>query len=169
MLHVLNFQGVQLFMPYLIDGHNLIPKVGLRLDSLDDELELINMLQEFCRVQRKQVEVYFDGAPAAHAGTRKFGTVTAHFVLRGTTADEAIRKHLQRLGRSAKTWTVVTSDRQVQAEARAAQAEIILSDVFAKNLKQGSMPASRIKPDRKMSDNEVNEWLKLFEKGNKKI
>ena len=24
-------------MPYLIDGHNLIPKLGLRLDSPDDE------------------------------------------------------------------------------------------------------------------------------------
>ena len=28
-------------MPYLIDGHNLIPKLGLRLDELDDEIELI--------------------------------------------------------------------------------------------------------------------------------
>ena len=36
-------------MPYLIDGHNLIPKLGLRLESLDDEMELIAILQEFCR------------------------------------------------------------------------------------------------------------------------
>ena len=26
-------------MPYLVDGHNLIPKVGLRLNSIDDEME----------------------------------------------------------------------------------------------------------------------------------
>ena len=43
-------------MPYLIDGHNLIPKLGLRLDSLDDEEQLIPRLQEFCRLRRAQVE-----------------------------------------------------------------------------------------------------------------
>ena len=55
-------------MPYLIDGHNLIPKLGLRLDSIDDESELIAILQEFSRRERRQVEVFFDGAPAARAG-----------------------------------------------------------------------------------------------------
>ena len=154
-------------MPYLIDGHNLIPKLGLRLDSLDDELELINILQEFCRVERKQVEVYFDGAPTTQAGTRKVGTVTAHFVVKGATADDAIRQRLKRMGKSAKTWTMVTSDRQVQAEARAAQAEIISSDAFAKILKQVRISDSKSKPERKMSDNEIDEWLHLFEKRSK--
>src|SRR5512134_2195825 len=112
-------------MPYVIDGHNLIPKLGLRLDSIDDETELVAILQEFCRMEHRQVEVFFDGAPAPQAGTRKVGAVTAHFVRLGTTADDAIRNRLKRLGKSAKNWTVVSSDRQVQAEARAAQAEIL--------------------------------------------
>src|SRR4026207_107874 len=99
-------------MPYLIDGHNLIPKLGLRLDSMDDEMELIPFLQEFCRRERKQVDVYFDGAPPAQAGTRKLGAVTAHFVRLGTTADDAIRTRLKTLGKSAKNWVVVSSDRQ---------------------------------------------------------
>ena len=77
-------------MPYLIDGHNLIPRVGLRLDSMDDEMELIGILQEFCKLEHRQVEVFFDGAPALHAGARKLGAVTAHFVRLGTTADNAI-------------------------------------------------------------------------------
>ena len=112
-------------MPYLIDGHNLIPKLGLRLDSVDDEMELIAILQEFCRIERRQVEVYFDGAPTHQAGTRKLGAVNAHFVRRGATADNAIRSRLKKLGRSAKNWIVVSSDRQVQAEARAAHAEVL--------------------------------------------
>jgi len=157
-------------MPYLIDGHNLIPKLGLRLDSIDDEAELISILQEFCRLQRKQVEIYFDGAPPPHAGTRKLGTVTAHFVTLGRTADDGIRKHLKRLGKNSKNWTVVTSDRQVQAEARAARAEIISSDAFAKQLQQIPQPESRISSDRKLSDAEVNEWMQIFEKqGRKKL
>lgn len=149
-------------MPYLIDGHNLIPKLGLRLDSIDDEMELVAILQEFCRSSRRQVEVYFDGAPAPQAGTRKYVAVTAHFVRLGSSADEAIRKRLKRLGKSAKNWTVVTSDRQVQAEARAAQAQVISSDTFAGTLKQARNSASKRADPRELSSSELEEWLKIF-------
>ena len=50
-------------MPYLIDGHNLIPKIpGLSLEMLDDEDRLIELLQEFARVRRQRIEVFFDQA-----------------------------------------------------------------------------------------------------------
>ena len=152
-------------MPYLIDGHNLIPKLGLRLDSLDDEMELTVILQEFCRLERKQVEVYFDGAPTPHAGIKKLGAVTAHFVPLGTTADNAIRRRLQKMGRSAKNWTVVSSDRQVQTESRSAQANVISSEAFAKQLKQARDSAPKPTDDRKLSKQEVDDWLKLFKGG----
>jgi len=150
-------------MPYLIDGHNLIPKLGLRLDSIDDEMELIAILQEFCRLERRQVEVFFDGAPASQSGTRKLGAVTAHFVRLGTTADAAIRNRLKKLGKSARNWTVVSSDRQVQANAHASQADVISSDAFAGLLKQARNSAPKPNDDRKISQQEVEEWLKLFE------
>jgi len=151
-------------MPYLIDGHNLIPKVGLRLDSIDDEMELIAILQEFCRLGRRQVEVFFDGAPTPQAGIRKLGAVSAHFVQLGTTADNAIRNRLKKLGKSAKNWTVVSSDRQVQADARAAHAEVTSSDSFAGMLKQARNSAPKPSSDRKISSQEVDEWLKIFER-----
>jgi len=150
-------------MPYLIDGHNLIPKLGLHLDSVDDEMELTTILQEFCRLERKQVEVFFDGAPTPHAGTRKLGAVTAHFVRLGATADNAIRDRVKSLGKSARNWTVVSSDRQVQAEARAAQAEVISSDSFAGLLKRTRNSATTSTNERKLSKQEVEDWLKLFE------
>jgi predicted RNA-binding protein with PIN domain len=150
-------------MPYLVDGHNLIPKVGLRLDSFDDELELVTLLQEFSRLHRRQVEVYFDGAPADQAGTRKLGTVKAHFVRAGTTADAAIARRLRKLGRAAKNWTVVSSDRQVQAEARTVRAEVLSSEQFARLLHQTPRgEASKPAADRKVSSAEVDEWLKIF-------
>jgi predicted RNA-binding protein with PIN domain len=158
---------VQLDMPYLIDGHNLIPKLGLRLDSIDDEMELITILQEFCRVERRQAEVFFDGAPATQAGTRKLGSVIAHFVRLGDSADNAIRLRLKRLGKSAKNWTVVSSDRQVQAETRAAHAEVISSDAFAVTLKQARNSASKPSSERNLSSKEVEDWLKLFEERNR--
>jgi uncharacterized protein len=162
-------KGYNLCMPYLIDGHNLIPKLGLRLDSMDDEMELVAILQEFCRLERKkQAEVYFDGAPTPHAGTRKLGAVTAHFVRLGTTADNAIRGRVIKLGKSAKNWTVVSSDRQVQAEARAAQAEVISSDAFAVLLRQARNSAPKPLDDRKLSKDEVEDWLKVFEQKRRK-
>jgi len=150
-------------MPYLVDGHNLIPKVGLRLDSPDDELELVGILQEFSRLHRRQVEVYFDGAPALHAGTRSLGTVKAHFVRAGTTADTAISRRLKKLGRAAKNWTVVSSDREVQAEARAAHATVLSSEEFSQLLQQTPRDETR-KPaaDRTVSSAEVDEWLNIF-------
>jgi len=150
-------------MPYLIDGHNLIPKLGLRLDAMDDEMELITILQEFCRLERKQVEVYFDGAPTNQAGMRKHGSVTAHFVPLKSTADNAIRNRLKKMGRSAKNWIVVSSDHRVQLEARTAQAEILSSDAFANILKQARNSAPKPTEQRKLTSQEVDDWLKLFE------
>lgn len=148
-------------MPYLIDGHNLIPKLGLRLDSPDDEMELVAILQEFCRLERRQVEVYFDGAP--QASTRKLGTVTAHFIPLTTTADNAICNRVKKMGKNAKNWIVVSSDRQVQADASAAQAEIMSSDSFAMLLRQARNSAPKPTEDRKLSKQEVDDWLKVFE------
>ena len=151
-------------MPYLIDGHNLVPKLGLRLDSIDDEMELISILQEFWRLERRHVEVFFDGAPASQAGTRNLGAVTAHFVRLGTTADDAVRNRLKKLGKGAKNWTVVSSDRQVQANARSVHAEVMSSDAFAGMLKQARDSAPKPNHDRKISPQEVDEWLKIFER-----
>ena len=150
-------------MSYLIDGHNLIPKAGLRLNSPDDEMELVEILREFCRLRRKKAEVYFDGAPAGHAGTRSLGTVTAHFIRAGTTADAAIARRLKKMGRSAKNWTIVSSDRQVQAEARAARAKVLSSEEFARLLYQTPRgETGKFSADRKVSPSEVDEWLRVF-------
>ena len=168
-------------MPTLIDGHNLIPKLGLSLRSMDDEMQLVARLQEFCRAERKKsLEVYFDGAPAGQVGTRKMGLVTAHFVRLGATADSAIRARLKTLGRAARNWTVVTSDRQVQSDARAAGAAGVSSEAFAARVNAstcapapGHRPAKSAKGAKSpqgaksaketgMSEAEVEEWLRIF-------
>ncbi len=151
-------------MPYLIDGHNLIPKLGLRLDSPDDEMELVAILQEFSRLSRHAIEVYFDGAPTGQSGTRKFGMVTAHFVRLGTTADSAIKTRLRKMGRSARNWVVVSSDHEVQNAAHVAGANFITSDKFSRLLKKSNPPVSTSRGENKMSSEELDDWLKLFSK-----
>ncbi len=150
-------------MPYLVDGHNLIPKLGLCLNDPDDEQALISRLQAFCRLSQKSVTVYFDGAPPGFAGMRKSGAVTAHFVRQGHTADAALRQRLKQLGKAARNWVLVTSDRQVQSEGRAAQAQVISSEDFARLVSdtlQGAAGNSQSPGD--MSDDELDEWLRLF-------
>lgn len=161
-------------MPYLIDGHNLIPKLtGMALDEIDDENRLVEMLQEFCRVQRKEVEVFFDNAPAGQPRARNFGNVIARFIRQGTTADDAIRAKLARLGRDARNWIVVSSDRAVQTSARAARAQFIPSERFAQVLRQALAAAESTgekssDPVEILDDQEVEDWLKLFEQRKRK-
>lgn len=155
-------------MPYLIDGHNLIPKLGLRLDSFDDELALVTRLQEFCRLRRAQVEVYFDGAPPGQAVSRKFGTVTAHFVRKASSADAAIERRLEELGNAARNWVVVSSDHRVQNAARAAHAQVASAEEFARlAMAARSAPVATQKADRDLSPEEVEAWLALFEERKK--
>ena len=150
-------------MPYLVDGHNLIPKVGLHLNSPDDEMELVAILKEFARLKCQQVEVYFDGAPIGQAGTRKLGTVRAHFVPLGQTADSAIRSRLKKMEKDAKNWIIVSSDHEVQNAARVVRAQVVTSDEFVKMLRAATNSAPKANTEnKKLSAQEVDEWLKLF-------
>ena len=153
-------------MPYLVDGHNLIPHVrGIELSALDDELQLIDVLQGFCRSQRRQVEVYFDNAPPGSVGTRSHGAVKAHFVRQGKTADDAIQDRLVRLGKAARNWIVVSSDHAVQASARSAQASVLTSPQFAAQIASSPRtprpdPGQQAEPP--LNPDEIDNWLKIF-------
>lgn len=151
-------------MPYLIDGHNLIPKLGLRLDSLDDEMELVAQLQEFSRLRRAEVEVYFDGAPPGQAGTRKVGAITAHFIRLGSSADAAIEARLAKMGKRARNWIVVSSDGRVANAARAVHAGAISSEEFTLEIsKARALGAVKTKTEAALSPDEVEEWLQFFD------
>ncbi|MCX7609599.1 MAG: NYN domain-containing protein [Anaerolineales bacterium] len=149
-------------MRYLIDGHNLIPKLGLRLQDFEDEQELMERLQEFCRLQRAQAEVYFDNAPPGFPEVRRFGAVTAHFIRRGITADAALEARLLALGKQARRWVVVSSDRRVQAAAQAVHALVLSSEVFAKQMKTALKRQVTSEKPEALKPEEIEEWLSLF-------
>ena len=148
----------------IIDGHNLIPHIDeIDLADPEDEMRLINILQEFCRLRRKTVEVYFDRAPVGSAGERSYGRVRAIFVSKSRTADEAIMARLDRLDKRARNAQVVSSDRQVQQAARAAHADVISSEAFAALWDRlvKAEPALDIR-NRPLSETELETWEKLF-------
>ena len=110
---------------------------------------------------------YFDGAPIGQAGTRSLGTVRAHFVRLGQTADSAIRARLNKMGKTAKDWIVVSSDHEVQSAARVVRAKFITSEEFVKMTRAAISSTPKANSDnKKLSPSEVDEWLKFFrEKG----
>ena len=136
----------------------------MSLQDIDDEIQLVNLLQEFCRIRRKQVEVYFDNAPPGSPGARNYGRVVARFIRQGGTADQAIQKKLKRLGGEARNWTVVSSDGEVQINARAARAKILSTEVFAQQLLEalGDTADSYLEPESDLSPEEVEDWMQIF-------
>lgn len=153
-------------MNYIIDGHNLIGKLtGLDLHMIDDEQRLIELLNHFGQFNRGKLEVYFDGAPVGEAGASTFGRVRAHFVAQSQTADDAIRKRLNRLGKSARNWVVVTSDHSVQAAAHETHARVMKAEEFAMRLNAAQQAKAGDYQDiseRKLSEAEIDEWLAIF-------
>jgi predicted RNA-binding protein with PIN domain len=155
----------------IIDGHNLIGKISsINLNEADDEMHLIKLLQVYCRVKQRSIEVYFDGAPPGYARKQQFGRVKANFIARQFNADDAIINQLQKLGHKARNTVIVTSDRRIQAQARSVQARVITAEEFATEV----MEAQRLAFDQTsgeasvMSSEEMNEWLRLFDEKKKK-
>jgi len=153
-------------MPYLIDGHNLIPYIpGLSLRDLDDENQLIEVLTGFASRRRTRIEVFFDQAPPSRAGSQSFGRVKAHFVRGDSTADQAIIKRLSSLGNAAKNWTVVTSDGEIVVEAKSVHSNTLSSIEFARQiLAEGKVDTNQIEKGEapEISDDEVDYWLGEF-------
>jgi predicted RNA-binding protein with PIN domain len=109
------------------------------------------------------VEVYFDGAPIGQAGPRNLGTIRAHFVRLGQTADSAIRARLNHMAKDARNWIVVSSDREVQRSARDVHAQCISAEEFVKSLRELQNAVPKVNTDdKKISPAEVDEWLKIF-------
>jgi hypothetical protein len=147
-------------MPFLIDGHNLIPHIhGLSLSQLDDELALLELLDGYFKRERKNAVVFFDRAAPGNDQNIRRGFVTAHFTRPPLNADKAIRNAVRELGRSAANYTVITSDMEVSDSARRLGARVLSSAKFAQKL---SIGGKRKKTGIYDPVEDVDYWLKVF-------
>lgn len=80
------------------------------LRDMDDETQLIQLVQQYCRLRRNNAELFFDGALPGMPGVKTGGLVHVHSVPKGLTADQAIVNFLNSKGKSAKTspWSALT-------------------------------------------------------------
>ncbi len=149
-------------MPYLIDGHNLIPLLGLRLSDADDEAKLALMLRRhFARTGRTGT-VYFDrSAPGGTAGESSRHLIV-RFVAPPRTADDAIRAHLNRLRREAPNWVVVSNDLAIRRAAELAGARWLSALAFAAEMRSVLSAGAAEKPDALISAEDLAEYERLF-------
>jgi uncharacterized protein len=155
----------------VVDGHNLIPKIpGVRLEDMEDENRLIEILNEYCRLGRAQVEVFFDGAPNPTGTQRKSGLAHAHFIRKGLSADDAIIDYVSKQQKSSFQLTVVSSDHRVQTAVKTAGAITMTSEAFATEMQRvfSSPTALQEQKEKKLSPGEVELWLDEFERKQKR-
>lgn len=154
-------------MPYIIDGHNLIAALpNIDLKDPDDEARLIMMLRAFCARSGKQATVYFDRRAPGAQDPPTMGGVRVHFVASYSSADEAIRSHLSRLGSRAPNWTVVSSDREVRRAAQRVGARVTSSHDFgAVLLEESPSKDTTEKPQDDLSQEDLAYWMRRFNEG----
>jgi len=147
-------------MPFLIDGHNLIPHIrGLSLSQLDDELALIDLLNRYFKKERRNATIFFDRAAPGGGQEIRRGFVTAHFTRSPLNADQAIRNAVRGLGRSAANYTVITSDNEVADNAQRSGARVLSSAEFAQKL---TVHEKSGKSGEKEQAEDVDYWLRMF-------
>jgi uncharacterized protein len=150
----------------IIDGHNLVPHIpGLHLKDEDDEARLIEVVQEYCRLARRQAELFFDGSPEPGISNRKNGLVKVHYIKLGYSADDAIIQYLRNLGSDKSNWTVISSDHRIQNAALASGCKMMGSDVFSRLIiiTLNSETAIQQRREKPPSSGEIDEWLDLFD------
>ncbi len=153
-------------MNLIIDGHNLIPHLpGITLRDIDDEEKLIRWLLDYSRTRKVRINVYFDQAAQNSQGSRSYGAVKAHFIQKGTTADDAIVAALRKLGSSARNYKVVSNDRMVIVAAKSMHAEVMLSSDFSRELIRLSEESPEIDARNKvLTRDEIEDWEDFFTK-----
>lgn len=150
-------------MAYLIDGHNLIPKIGLHLDDPQDEMKLVVLVQDFCRIRQVNAEIYFDGAQPGQASRQTHGRVKIFFSRQGFSADAAIEARLVKLGSQSRNRIVVSSDNRVKAAGHHAQARVMSSEEFSSLIVQTRSALEHGEIDSTLMDDEqVEEWMEVF-------
>ncbi len=160
-------------MHYLIDGHNLIAKMpDIAMDDPNDEALLVLRLRSWAAGSRKRlITVIFDrGLPGGRSKFLSSGQLNVVFAPEGQTADALLINRIRQAANPTE-YTLVSSDRQVLKAARARRMKRVSAKNFAKRLadfaqKQKPQPAPS-SPDEaeepNLSEDEVAEWLQLFE------
>ncbi len=161
----LGFEFWDFDMPYLIDGHNLIPKTpGLSLDDPHDEAKLVALVRRHCMRERRKATIIFDGGLPGGVSNLSNSDVTVVFASdRHASADDLILNRIA-TEKNPAGLIVVTSDQRLAEAARARRMTVRPSGEFARALKPGAS-AKKTEKESGLSGDDVDEWEKFFSSG----
>lgn len=155
-------------MHYLIDGHNLISAMpDISLDDPDDEIKLILVLKSWAVARHKRVvTVIFDsGLPGGYQQRLSTSQINVVFAPEGRTADSLLIHRIKKIPNPPE-YTLVSSDRMIQAAAKRRKMLFLTSAEFAEKLVEKEKPTPKPKPTESdepaLSSDEVAQWLELF-------
>jgi predicted RNA-binding protein with PIN domain len=107
--------------------------------------------------------VVFDrGLPGGRSQALSSGRVEVVFAPTGRNADRVLMERIRR-NRNPRGLTVVTSDREVIAAAQARGARVVRAEAFVSELDPSPAPPGTGKPDLRLSPEQVEKWLELFD------
>jgi predicted RNA-binding protein with PIN domain len=159
---------------YLIDAYNVIfahPKLGplARQDVARARDEFLALVSQIRPADASRVVVVFDAhrdpAPATETGVRNRAHARGLLVVYAPeSADTWIREHV-RSHAHPQQLTVVTSDREILATAKAYGAAMQRAREFLRiPVKRQPRPAPGTEPAPHLSKRELAEWERLFER-----
>jgi predicted RNA-binding protein with PIN domain len=140
----------------------------IELDDPDDEVKLVELLAARVPKVPRRIDVYFDRGMPGQLPLPRSGGVRAYFITLPRSADDAILAHIDRLGKEAPNWTVVSSDTQIRKAAQQKGARTVSSEEFAKRLskrQETDEVTAPEKPTDVSSEEEIAFWERLFRQG----
>ena len=151
-------------MPFLIDGNNLMGTMtGMRMGDPEAQRRFVQELLSYQRLRKKGIVVVFDGLPetGAQKRDRSLGAVTVRYSGAGVSADDVIAGMLAKA--TPEHYVLVTSDRELQARARALRVKVTGCREFLAEMEEEGKKAEEKKASgRPLSAAEVEEWMRLF-------
>ncbi|MGD2089434.1 MAG: NYN domain-containing protein [Candidatus Aminicenantes bacterium] len=157
-------------MPYIIDGDNVIgSSPDISLEDPKARPKLIYIIRKFQENKKNNVTIVFDGMPENGVHREEIGEkFCVRYPPPGSSADDEIKCILNTFNHF-KDVILVTSDRELRSFAKKKGAKIINSIEFYFQLKRisrihGKKEETKKRIDTQLSDTEVEQWMKIFER-----
>lgn len=154
----------------IVDGYNLIHAIPAIRNKLGYDLEtarndLINLLVRFRIKKKTYITVVFDGKSGSLEEREEKKNIEVCFSHAPEKADQVIKRMIDKV-EGEKGIMVVSSDREIFDYAKVCGLQRIKSEKFAAMLLSTPEKKSKKKKknsDSKMSKDELQEWMRLFE------
>ena len=145
---------------YLIDGNNLIGKIGSikRIQSKDKQLareRLVMLIEKYFNKRKGKVFLHFDGFQNNPLSLSKGKIIYSE----KSKADKKIKEQIE-ITKNRRNLIVISSDHEIQDFARVCSCDVLTSEEFAKDLTSGKNINEEENRIKEMND--VEEFKKLF-------